>query len=221
MKAWCIGILLFAVSAHGATQSLEKDIRDLEVQDSVPAPVLKERLYSVQMRSSPLTGRWEVLGGMAKNFSGSGFLDTAQVSIEGQYHLDDRFSFAGSYSRVSNTFTSSAKNLQAVNGYLPDVDYAKQRFEARAQANLFYGKFRMTRAQAMSFDQYVGLGPVFNQLRSGSSVGAVFDVGFAFWIGKWGSVHLGAKDYYYRENRALSKGYTNNVHGYGQLGFLF
>lgn len=211
-----------AVDAKPVVETrLEKDIKDLDVQDAVPAPKLKERLYSVQMRNSPLQGRWEVLFGAAQNYSGSGFLSTSQLSLEGQYHLTDRLALAAAVSRVSNNFTSSAKNLQDASGYLPDVDYARWRAEVRAQANLFYGKFRMTRSQAMSFDQYVGLGPVANDMRSGTSVGAVADVGFAFWVSTWGSLHAGLKDYWYKENRTLSKGYTNNVHGYVQAGVLF
>ena len=60
-----------------------------------------------------------------------------------------------------------------------------------------------------------------NDLRSGTSTGPVGDLGFAFWFGQHVSVRLGMKDYYYREDRALSQGYSHNVHGYLQTGYIF
>ncbi len=73
----------------------------------------------------------------------------------------------------------------------------------------------------MGFDQYVALGPVFNEMRSGTSAGWMGDVGFAFYFAKRFTFHLGVKDYFYEENRTLTKGYGHNVHGYLQAGALF
>lgn len=213
-------VMLTGSCAFAASKSLEKELKDLDVQDAVPASRLEERLYAVQGRATPLLERWEVLVSAAQSFSTGNFLESSQFGAEGQYHFTDRFSVAGAYSRVANRFNSSADNLQAQTGYLPDVDFAKSRLEARAQYSLFYGKFRFTRAQAMSFDQYWGAGLARNELRSGNVVGPVFDAGFAFYIGQKFTFHLGVKDYYYEENRTLSKGITNNVHGYVQAGLL-
>lgn len=221
MKNLIYLLLMFSFAASAAPKSLESEIKDLEVKDAVPNSRLNERYYAVQARATPLAGRTEVLAGVAQNYSGSGFLDATQVSVDGLYHFDDRWALGGGFARVNNKFTASANNLQAVTGYLPDVDYARNRLEARGQVNLFYGKFRLTSKQAMGFDQYLALGPVINDLRSGTTTGLMGDIGFAFYFGKQISVHLGAKDYYYRENRTLTKGYGHNVHGYLQAGVLF
>lgn len=216
-----IGLMFFAMGARAETVPLETQMRGLEVRDSVPSGKVREDLYAVQPRATPLAGRWEALLGVGQNFTGSGFLTTRQVNVEAQYHFDNRWAVAGAYSWVNNEFSSSAKSLRQAEGMYPDIDYAIRRMEARAQFNLFYGKFRFSKRQAMSFDQYVGLGPAMQELRSGSTVGLVADVGFAFWFGSRVSVHVGAKDYYYKENRTLSQGYGHNVHGYLQTGILF
>jgi outer membrane beta-barrel protein len=217
-------LILFTITMSStalAAKSLESELKDLDVKEAAPSNKLQERLYSVQMRATPLAGRWETLLGFAHNFSDSGFVQSQQFSLEGQYHFDDRWAVAAAYSHVSNELTSSAKTLAGTDGAYPDVDFARNRLEARLQANLFYGKFRMTRSQAMSFDQYLGLGVAEQDLQSGNVLGYVGDLGFAFWLGSQASIHLGAKDYYYSQNRALSKGYSHNVHGYVQAGFLF
>lgn len=218
---WLLIVLLSGSGAFGASKSLERELKDLDVQDTLPNAKLSDRLYSVQPRMVPLTGKVQLLAGAAQNYSGSGFLDTTQFSVGGQYHFNDRWSLAGAYSRVSNKFTKSADQLLQTGGYLPDVDYARSRTEIRAVYNLFYGKFRFTRTQALSFDQYFGLGLASHDLRSGNTVGVVGDFGFTFWISPKYAVHLGAKDYYYRENRTLSKGYSHNVHGYLDAGLVF
>jgi outer membrane beta-barrel protein len=202
-------------------KSLEKELKELDTDDAVPSTRLQDRLYSVQMRAHPLTAKREILASYGQVFSGSEFLHSSQLAVEGQYHFDDRWAVAGGVARVANTFSSSANNLLNTAGYLPDVDYARWRLEARAQMNLLYGKIRFTRMQAVSFDQYLGLGVAYNDLRSGSSLGPVGDIGLAFWLGEHASVHLGVKDYYYAENRTLTKGYTHNAQAYAQAGYIF
>lgn len=213
--------LLASVTAAAATKSLEKELKDLDMQDAVPSPRVSERMYAVQMRANPLSQKWEVLMSAGQVVSGSSFLNSRQFGAEGKYHFNDRWSVAGAYSQVQNKFNSSAENLLQTTGYLPDVDYAKSRLEARLHANLFYGKIRFTRTQAISFDQYVGVGAALNELRSGTSTGPVADLGFAFYLGKRATFHLGVKDYYYNESRTLSKGNTHNVQAYAQAGALF
>ncbi len=207
--------------AMAAPKSLERELKDLDVKDAIPSSKLVERIYAVQGRATPLAMRPELTVAMAQNFSGSGFLETSQWTVEGIFHFSDRWAMAAAYSQVSNKFTKAANNLLNTSGYLPDVDYAKSRMEARALYNVFYGKFRFSRSQSMSFDNYLGLGAVQNDLRSGQALGAVAEVGFAFFFPKDISVRVGVKDYFYKENRTLSQGYAHNVHGYLQTGYLF
>lgn len=216
-----LSVLFLNVTAFAATRSLERELKDLDVKDAVPSSKLSERIYAVQERATPLKFRPEVALAFAENFGGSGFLDTKQFSLEGIFHFSDRWAAAAGYSRVYNKFTGAADNLLDQGGFLPDVDYAKSRIEARGIYNVFYGKFRVSRIQAFSFDQFVGLGVAQNSLRSGTSLGPVAEAGFSFWIGQHASVRIGAKDYYYREDRALSQGNSHNVHGYLQSGYLF
>jgi outer membrane beta-barrel protein len=204
-----------------APRSLESELKQLEVQDAVPSSKLVERIYAVQARITPLKYRAEAGVQLGQNFGGSGFLDSSQLSVEGQFHFSDRFAVAAAYSYINNEFTGSAQNLKESSGVLPDIDYAKSRLEGRLIYNLFYGKFRFTRTQSMSFDQYLGLGVAQNELRSGTSTGPVGELGFAFWFGQHVSIRLGMKDYYYRQNRSLSQGYAHNVHGYLQTGYIF
>lgn len=222
MKRLAVLVLLLPAFAYAApNRSLESELKQLEVKDAVPSSKLTERIYAVQSRITPLKNRAELGVALAQNFGGSGFLDSSQWSVEGQFHFTDRLALAAAYSQVTNEFTGSAKNLEEKSGILPDIDYVKSRTEGRLLYNLFYGKFRFTRSQSLSFDQYLGLGYAQNELRSGTSGGPVGEFGFAFWFGQHVSVRLGAKDYYYNENRTLSQGYAHNVHGYLQTGYLF
>jgi outer membrane beta-barrel protein len=223
MKTLFFLVLVLAPAlAFGATgRSLESELKQLEVKDAVPSSKLVERIYAVQGRITPLKFRPEVGVSLAENFGGSGFLDSSQWSAEGRFHFSDRFALAASYSYVNNEFNGSAKNLQEKSGILPDIDYVKSRWEGRLIYNMFYGKFRFTRSQSLSFDQYIGLGAAQNELRSGTTTGPVGELGFAFWFGQHVSIRLGMKDYYYKENRTLSQGYAHNVHGYLQTGYIF
>ncbi len=222
MRTLILTVLTFTCGlALAATRSLESELKQLDVKDAVPSSKLVERIYAVQSRATPLQYRTELTLGLAENFGGSGFLASDQWTAEAQFHFSDRWALAAGYSQVSNKFTGAAKNLEEKSGFLPDVDYVKSRMEARLLYNVFYGKFRFTRNQALSFDQYLGLGAAQNDLRSGTNTGPVGDMGFAFWFGQHVSVRLGMKDYYYRENRALSQGYSHNVHGYLQTGYIF
>lgn len=216
-----IALVLASATSQAATRSLETELKALEVKDAVPSAKLTERIYAVQSRATPLKHRVELTVAMAQNFGGTGFLDTIQTEGDAYFHFTDRFSMAAGYAHVSNKFTSAAKNLEQKSGILPDVDYATSRMELRALYNLFYGKFRFTRNQSLSFDQYLGFGVAQHELRSGQTVGALGDFGFAFWFGQHVSMRLGVKDYYYREDRTLSQGYSHNVHGYLQTGYIF
>jgi outer membrane beta-barrel protein len=213
-------LILVSSQAFAANGNLEDDLKSLDVQEAVPNQVSKEKLYSIQSRATSLKGRIEILAGAAQNYTGNGFLQTQQVGGELQYHLNDEWSVGLGYSQVFNTFKSDADRLLQEQGVLPDVDYAKTRMEAKIQYNLFYGKFRFSQESVMYFDQYWAGGYAQNKLGSGDSNGPMGDVGFAFWVKSWGSIHLGLKDYYYTEKAALSKGAHHNIHGYMQVGYL-
>ncbi len=214
-------LAFLCLNAFAAPGPLEKDLKELEMRDPVPSARLNDRIYTVQMRARPLAGKKELLVGAGQGLGGNEFLKTNQLSFEGQYHFNDRWSVAAAYSSVQNEFTDSAKRLEAATGLQPDVDYAKSRTEGRVQFNAFYGKIRFTRTQAVTFDQYFGLGYAINNLRSGNAEGFVGDLGLAFWVGEMTAIHLGIKDYYYKESRTLSKGDTHNVLGYLQAGMVF
>lgn len=220
-KSILIALIVGVGPVWGATRSLESELKQLEVQDAVPSSKLTERIYAVQSRVTPLRFRPELTVAVAENFGGSAFLDSNQFSAEGIFHFSDRLSLAAGYSHITNKFTSSARSLEEKSGILPDVDYVKTRMEARLAYNLFYGKFRFSRSQALSFDQYLGLGAAQHELRSGTTVGPVGDFGFAFWFGQHFSTRIGVRDYYFKENRTLSQGYSHNVHGYLQTGYIF
>ncbi|MGE4130376.1 MAG: outer membrane beta-barrel domain-containing protein [Bdellovibrionales bacterium] len=214
-------LLVFSSSSFATPKSLERELKDLDVKEAVPSSKISERIYAVQERITPLRHRFEIGVSAAQNYTGSSFLDSSQFSGELGFHITDRWAAALAYSHVVNEFTKGARNLANASGFLPDVDYALSRKEARATYNAFYGKFRLSRTQALSFDQYIGLGVVQNDLQSGQAIGPVAEIGFAFWLGKMAAFRLGVKDYYYREQSTLSKGNTHNVHGYLQTGLLF
>lgn len=220
MKAALLFLVLLSSAAFAQNKSLENELKELDAKDSVPSLKTSDRIYAVQPRATPIANRFEILFAANKTFAGSDFVDSSQIGGEVQYHLNDRWALAAAYAHVNNELTDSARNLESATGVLPDVDYAKSRMEAKALYNVFYGKFRFTQKQALSFDQYLGLGVANNQLFSGTSTGPVFEAGFAFWMGKMFALHLGVKDYFYKENRTLSKGNTNNVQGYVQAGIL-
>jgi outer membrane beta-barrel protein len=221
MKYLIVALSLFlSLPAQAATSSLEDDIKGLDVEGAAPAQITKEKLYSIQSRSSPLRKHLEILVGFGENFTGDSFLASEQVGAELQYHVTDDWSVALAYNQVFNKFKDAADNMLVADGLLPDVDFVRSRQELRVQYNLFYGKFRFTKDSVLYFDQYVSLGFAQNELGSGSSPGPVGDAGFAFWISDWGSLHLGVKDYYYEEKSRLSSGSHHNIHGYVQAGYL-
>jgi outer membrane beta-barrel protein len=221
MKTLLIALLLAGSAAFGATaENLESDLAGLKVDENIPAQSSTEKLYSIQTRHAPLGKHLEILVSAAQNYTSDGFLDTLQAGGDLVYHITDKWNFAVAYSKVFNTFKDSADRLLQTQGLLPDVDYAKSRMEARLGYNLFYGKFRFTSDTVMYFDQYIALGYAQHELASGNSGGPLGDAGFAFWVSNWGSVHIGVKDYYYQEKRALSAGTHHNIHGYLQVGYL-
>jgi outer membrane beta-barrel protein len=217
-------IILMALSLLITQMSwagLEDDINSLQVNESIPNSVQKEKVYAIQSRKTSLSHRFELSGAWAKNLSGNGMLKTQQASGDLRFHLNDKWTLAAGYTSVTNEFNSTAQSLADVQGYLPDVDYVKSRTELRAEYNLFYGKFRLSQDSIFYFDQYIGLGAATNELASGTSTGPVGELGFAFWWGKHFSSRLAIRDYYYQEKRTLASESVHNVFGQAEIGYVF
>jgi outer membrane beta-barrel protein len=212
--------LLFCSFPAVGAKPLQSDLKSLDLDDYGILVNSKDHLYAVQSRAMDLDRRVELLLSGAQNLSGDGFLITRQMGLEAQYHINNDWALALGYSRVNNDWSNSAKGLIATQGLTPTVDRTTSRTELRAQYNLFYGKIRLLSDSILFFDQYAGLGWTSNQLDSGESPGPVADIGLAFWIPDWGSVHMGLKDYYYEERRVLAPGSNHNLNVYVSLGFL-
>ena len=87
--------------------------------------------------------------------------------------------------------------------------------------NPCYGKFRWSADSVSYFDQYVALGAGQIAQNTGTDTAAVADIGLAAWLGKWGSLRLGLKDYYYAEHYRTATQNTNNLHAHLDMGYLF
>jgi outer membrane beta-barrel protein len=220
MKNLLLITLLTFTSLAAKAVDLQSELKTLDVSDSIPINSNNEKLYVIQPRAMELARRIEILAGGGQDFTGDGFLLSRQLTVEGQYHFDDRWSVSAAYSNLRNQFNSSAQNLVNSNGLVPDVDYTLSRFEVRAVYNLFYGKIRFTKDSATYFDQYVGVGLVNNQLSSGQNLGPVAEIGFAHWLGNWGSLRWGLKDYYVNEQSQLSSGNVHNLFGVVEVGYF-
>jgi outer membrane beta-barrel protein len=220
MKIVTLALLLFSVSFAQAA-NMEEEINSLQVNETLPAVRRNEKVYSLQSRRTSLSKRWELSGAWAKDLSGSGFLKTQQTTADLRFHINDNWAVAAGYSVISNEFNDTAHGLEQTQGYLPDVDYAKSRMELRAEYNLFYGKFRLSRDSIFYFDQYVSLGAAKNELASGDSTGPVGELGFAFWWGQHLSSRLALRDYYYKEQRAVASDSNHNVFGRMEIGYVF
>lgn len=214
--------LLFWISSLGfsAEKSLVQELGEINVDQKVPSQMDREKLYSVQTRVLPLKNKFEIGALASQNWSSNGFLRNEQYGGEVRFHFSNRFSLGAAYSVVSNTFTNSAERLGVVQGIYPDVDYAKSRMEIRPQANLFFGKFRISSDQTFYFDQYIGLGAAAHQLKSGQAIGPVGEAGFVFWISTYGALRLGVRDYYYAEKGVMTQGSSHNFFGFVQGGVV-
>jgi|SRR5665213_2874417 len=203
------------------TTSLEDQMKALDAGNQAPASVTREKLYAVQSRYLPLTFKSEFTLGGASNLTGDSFLRTQQVEIGYRFHFNDRWSAGVDYAWVDNAFKSDADNLKSTSGAIPDVPYAKTRADLMVEYNVFYGKFRFSTDTVSYFDQYVAIGPGTVEQNTGSTSAWVADVGFAFWLGQWGSARFGLKDYYYTEQYRSGDVSSNNIHAHLDLGYLF
>jgi outer membrane beta-barrel protein len=223
-KLILISILSVATTAWAAEDPVEaqfeKDMKTLDLPDHAPAALTKEKLYSVQPRYAPLQNRNEISFGGGQNMSGNSFLQTQQIELAYRRHFNDRWAVATSAAWVQNRFTDNARRLQQTDGILPDIQYARERYDVAGEVNLFYGKFRLTRDQVFYFDQYLALGPGLEHLTSTWVGAATGDIGLVVWFGHWGSLRMGVKDYYYNETSQEQTTARNNLHWHIDLGVV-
>jgi len=211
---------LFSLPAFAAT-SLEDQLHDMDAGNSPPEAVSRENFYAVQARYLPLAWKSEVTVGGAINLTGDSFLSTKQLEVGYRLHFSDKWSLGAEYDSVSNSFTSAGNNLLTENGAVPDVPYAKSRTEVTAEYHVFYGKFRWSTETVSYFDQYVAVGPGIVQMNNGTTGAGVADAGFVFWIGRFGSMRIGVKDYVYNELYRSGPQLTNNLHVHLDAGVVF
>lgn len=203
-------------------ESLEDQLKTLEVPaDQAPVGVSSEQLYSVQTRNSPLGGRIEATVGGGTNLSGTNLLTSRNVQGGLRWHISDRWSLGASYSQVFNELSPSAKQLLEQKQQIPDTPYASSRRDLTIGMNTFYGKIRMTMDSVIYFDQYINLGAAQIELSNGMVTGGVAEAGLAVWLGKWGTMRLGVRDYIYNEKTRAETRLVNDWHGVFNFGVLF
>ncbi|MEK6705625.1 MAG: outer membrane beta-barrel domain-containing protein [Bdellovibrionota bacterium] len=227
-RLYGIMILFIISSADAVTSAADANTTDLEEQlstlgiptNEVPPQASLEKIYAVQTRFSPLKYRSELSLGGGRNLSADGFIVTNQADLGYRFHITDRWSVGLTTSTMFNSMTDSAKHLFERDQMLPDIAYAKYRFDANIGCNLFYGKFRVTMDKVFYFDQYVSLGAGIVELDTGRIKSAVVDAGISLWLGRRGSIRIGLKDYIFNERRRLSSGIVNQFVGHMDLGLM-
>ena len=224
MKLLILSILL-PLQVFAAT-NLETELEKLDMaKGQAPQSISDEKLYSVQDRALPLKGRTEVTIGAGHQLTGDGFLETNQVSIGAQYHINEKWSVAGSYSNLYNKFTNAADEINQKQRMLPNVVYTTERTELRGEYNLFYGKFRVSREQVYYFDQYVGLGMTQNTTENNVETqkvdGYVADAGLALWVPPYGAARLGFKNYTQPEKKQNKTVSSNATQFYLAYSYVF
>jgi outer membrane beta-barrel protein len=200
--------------------SLEDQLKELDAGNQVPM-VNSEKLYSVQQRYLPLRHKSEMTFGGGINLTGDGFLRTQQAELGYLFHFNDRWSLGVHRAFVINEMSNAADHLKTSSGAIPQVPYAISRTDLLVEYHVFYGKFRWSVDTVSYFDQYVALGPGMMEMNTGTVGAAVADVGFAFWLDRWGSARAGLKDYYYNEAYRSGATASQNLHAHLELGYLF
>ncbi len=201
--------------------SLEDQLQSLHLPaNEAPSSVAQEKLYSVQSRYSTLRKKSELTIGAARNFTADSFVVSNQINAGYRFHFTDRWSLGLGGSYVVNSYSTAGERLLELQGLLPDATYVKYRGDLMLGFNAFYGKFRVSMDRVFYFDQYWMAGPAVIEMDTGRSWGAALDVGFAFWLGRRGSIRLGVKDYIYTQKRALSSTLGHDLTGHVELGLL-
>ncbi len=202
--------------------SLEDQLKTLDTGNQLPASANHDKMYSVQPRYLPLQYRSEISFGAAQDMTPDSFLKTQQLELEYRFHFNDRWSVGLAQAWVDNQLKGETTNIQ---GALPAVPYATMRQDLTVEYNIFYGKFRWGSETVSYFDMYGALGTGRITQVTGNSTdnvnATVADVGFAFWLGKWGSARLGIKDYAYNETYLSGTLTQHNIHAHVDLGYIF
>ncbi len=216
-----VAVSLVAVNAFAAKATLEEQLQSLDSGNAPPDGVSQENLYAVQTRYLPLEHKSELTIGGGMGMLGDSFLNTTQVELTYHFHFNDRWSVALLQDVVSNQFTSAEDHLQATQGAVPDVPYAYSRTGLLAEYHVFYGKFRWSEDSVSFFDQYIAAGPGVISMNTGTTGAGIADAGFVFWLGRWGSLRLGLKDYVYDELYRSGPQLTNNLMAHMDIGVVF
>lgn len=203
-------------------ENLEAKLEELKLpENTAPALVTNEKLYSVQNRYSNLQYRPEIAVGGAMNFAGSTFIKMKQVDATARFHLTNRWDVSGSYSYAFNDFTDGAKELFRTRNILADAAFVKNRADALVGFHVFYGKFRITMDRVLYFDQYVAVGPGWITTQFGTATATVADVGMVFWTGRNLNFRLGFKNSWFEEKRQLSSSRVYHLLGHLDIGYTF
>jgi len=209
--------------ADESEATLEQQLERLSLPDNqaLTLPGESEKLYSVQTRFSPLKYKQEVDFGVGRNFTGDSSIDSNEFYLGYRFHFSDKWNISLEGAAVFNSLSASTVRLMEKDAVVPDSTYTKYRAGLMVNYNLFYGKFRLGMDQVFYFDQYIGAGPGVVVMERGTQPAAILEAGFAFWLGKWGSIRLGLKDYVHSEQRRLSSGMANDLVAHLNMGFLF
>ncbi len=203
---------------------LAEQLKILELPaNSAGASVAKEKLYSVQDRYVLLKNRFELSVAGSHQVTDTGFIATQEAALGARYYIDSKWSVGASYSYAFNELTNSTTNFYEQEGVLPKVPFVQSRADLTGRYLLFYGKFRLSMDTVLYFDHFVSLGPSMITLNTGSSIGAVAETGFLFWIGRNWNALFGVKNYVFSKtiNNDGSKQFANQVQIYFSGGFLF
>lgn len=223
IKILICSLLLSSAAIAEEVPKLSDELQKMSVPDNMaPAGVEREKVYAVQNRYSPLNWRPEFTLGSSYNFTGNPMLDTLNLEAGLGLHINGRFSVNAFYNYVGNQFTEDANRLAREQGRFPNTPFAKSMMFGTVAYNSMYGKFRITMDQVFYFDQYIALGGGVVDLNTGQQTLFVGDIGFAFWLGKWGSIRLGVRDFLYNEVKNTGESeMVHNIHGHMSVGYLF
>lgn len=211
---------LFAMASRAS--QLETELSGLAMPlNKGPVSIAKDKLYSVQSRFAPLSGKHEFAMSGGKNLNQDGYINSNQFGTLYRYHINDSWSVGANFFKMNNALSSSGQKLLNDRGVIPDRDYIKNQIDAMAEYNLFYGKLRFNMEQVTYFDQYIALGAGQVSLGKGSAMAAIVDTGLAFWVGKRMTARMGLKNDFYREQNLNGSTNVHNMVGYVAFGYMF
>lgn len=216
-------ILISIALSASASQKLKEKIEALSIPQDKVTPILSEdKLYVVNTRYSSLKFRHEFTISGANNFLVDDHLTSRQLSGSYRFHFNDTFSAGYRYSDYNNELSTAGKRLFEDKDILPDTDYAIKAWELFVNANVFYGKIRLSEKRIVYFDLYTALGAGKMELASGEVDHYIGDVGIAFWLGRNFSTRIGYKtEFYEQESISGIKQDQLNGLGYIEIGYLF